>query len=64
PPAEDVLLREGNLEAASLAEKLKFIQEKMGDLMTISEKAEKAITQERIERQRKHAALAAELALK
>ncbi|KAJ3061895.1 hypothetical protein HDU98_002218 [Podochytrium sp. JEL0797] len=30
PPAEDVLLREGNLEAASLAEKLKFIQEKNG----------------------------------
>ncbi|KAJ3210572.1 hypothetical protein HDU82_007841 [Entophlyctis luteolus] len=64
PPADDPLLQEGNLSAISLAEKLKFIQEKISDLQMISAKAEQSIAHERAERQRKHAALAAELAQK
>ncbi|KAJ3232134.1 hypothetical protein HDU81_003282 [Chytriomyces hyalinus] len=62
PTGNDLaLLREGDLSQASLAEKLHFIQEKVTDLQTIANKAEQMIVQERVDRQRKQAALAAEL---
>ncbi|ORY46545.1 hypothetical protein BCR33DRAFT_736708 [Rhizoclosmatium globosum] len=61
-PGDDPLLREGDLSPSSLAEKLHFIQERVMDLTAISVKAEHAIAQEKIERQRKQAALQAALA--
>ncbi|KAJ3294107.1 hypothetical protein HDU79_011466 [Rhizoclosmatium sp. JEL0117] len=63
-PGDDPLLREGDLSPSSLAEKLHFIQERVMDLTAISVKAEHAIAQEKIERQRKQAALQAALAEK
>ncbi|KAI9331078.1 hypothetical protein BDR26DRAFT_938572 [Obelidium mucronatum] len=59
-PGDDPLLKEGDLSPTSLAEKLRFIQDRVLDLTTISVKAEQSMAQDRIDRQRKQAALAAE----
>ncbi|KAJ3415382.1 hypothetical protein HDV05_005119 [Chytridiales sp. JEL 0842] len=54
--------KESDNSAKALAEKLHAIQERVLDLQAIAMRAEQAIQQERIERQRKHMALVAELA--
>ncbi|KAJ3325783.1 hypothetical protein HDU76_013121 [Blyttiomyces sp. JEL0837] len=54
--------KESDNSPKALAEKLDFIKTRVVDLQSIVQKAEESIMKERLERQRKQAALAAELA--